>query len=230
MFSVRREQGRLASSRPWSRCWPPTRAATAPGGRAWPRCWSSSAWRPRRAGTLGRVVADGLDPFRASLWLASLVYLTDACTALGDEAVAALRLPGARALRGRERDDRSPRRVLRRGRSLPRDARRHARRGGPRAGATSSARSSSTGALGAPTWYAHSAYEYARFLLGRGRRERRQAAWRCWARPRRLAERIGMPALLEPDPRPRPALALARAPGPAVAPRSADPRARRARA
>ena len=43
--------------------------------------------------TLGRVVADGLDPFRASLWLASLVYLTDACTALGDEAVAALVYP-----------------------------------------------------------------------------------------------------------------------------------------
>ena len=42
---------------------------------------------------LERVALDGLDPFRASLWLASLVYLTDACTALGDEAVAALIYP-----------------------------------------------------------------------------------------------------------------------------------------
>ncbi len=42
------------------------------------------------------------------------------------------RVPRARAARGRERDDRPPRLVLRRGRSLPRDARRHPRRVGPR--------------------------------------------------------------------------------------------------
>src|SRR5207245_2647184 len=42
---------------------------------------------------LSRVAADGLDPFRESLWLAALAYLTDACTAVGDESVAALVYP-----------------------------------------------------------------------------------------------------------------------------------------
>ena len=33
---------------------------------------------------LSRIVEEGLDQFRESLWLASLTYLTDACAALGD--------------------------------------------------------------------------------------------------------------------------------------------------
>jgi DNA-binding CsgD family transcriptional regulator len=42
---------------------------------------------------LSRLAAEGLDRFRASLWLGSLTYLTDACTALGDENMAALLYP-----------------------------------------------------------------------------------------------------------------------------------------
>ena len=42
----------------------------------------------------------GLDPFRESLWLASLTYLTDACAALGDEAIAALVYPELEPLAG----------------------------------------------------------------------------------------------------------------------------------
>jgi DNA-binding CsgD family transcriptional regulator len=49
--------------------------------------------------------------------------------------------------------------------------------------------------MGALTWYAHSAYEYARFLLGRGRAGRRRAA-ALLGEAATLAERIGMPALL----------------------------------
>ena len=49
---------------------------------------------------LSRVAADGLDGFRESLWLASLTYLTDACTALGDEATAALVYPELEPLAG----------------------------------------------------------------------------------------------------------------------------------
>jgi DNA-binding CsgD family transcriptional regulator len=45
----------------------------------------------RRA--LATLTADGLEPFRASLWLAALSYLTDACAALGDETTAALLYP-----------------------------------------------------------------------------------------------------------------------------------------
>jgi DNA-binding CsgD family transcriptional regulator len=49
---------------------------------------------------LAQVAAEGLDGFRESLWLASLTYLTDACTALGDEATAALVYPELEPLAG----------------------------------------------------------------------------------------------------------------------------------
>jgi DNA-binding CsgD family transcriptional regulator/tetratricopeptide (TPR) repeat protein len=90
MFGLRREQGRLAELAPVIRI----------------LAGSADAWRPgltllltelgmetEARGELDRVTADGLDPFRASLWLASLSYLTEACAALGDEATAALLYP-----------------------------------------------------------------------------------------------------------------------------------------
>jgi DNA-binding CsgD family transcriptional regulator len=49
---------------------------------------------------LDRVRAEGLDGLRESLWLASLTYLTDACTALHDEATAALVYPELEPLAG----------------------------------------------------------------------------------------------------------------------------------
>ena len=85
MFSVRREQGRLAELAPVVRI-------LAAEGR------DGGPWRPglisllvelgmedeaRRE--LRRVADQGLDPLRESLWLASLTYLSDACAALGEE-------------------------------------------------------------------------------------------------------------------------------------------------
>jgi DNA-binding CsgD family transcriptional regulator len=49
---------------------------------------------------LSRLVSEGLDPLRESLWLASLAYLTDASAALGDEEVAALVYPELEPLAG----------------------------------------------------------------------------------------------------------------------------------
>jgi hypothetical protein len=93
MFSVRREQGRLAELVPVIRM-----LAAGHGG--------PGPWRPGLAALLvelgmevearaelARVAAEGLDGFRETLWLGSLTYLTDACTALGDEAMAALVYP-----------------------------------------------------------------------------------------------------------------------------------------
>ena len=93
MFSVRRERGRLAELAPV------VRVLAADPDRSGP-------WRPGLVAVLAelgmeaearreldRLLADGLDPFRASLWLASLVYLTDAAAALGDEDVAELVYP-----------------------------------------------------------------------------------------------------------------------------------------
>jgi DNA-binding CsgD family transcriptional regulator len=88
MFSIRREQGRLAELAPVIRI-------LAGGSR------QRGAWQPglvcllvelgmeaeaRRE--LDRIRGAGLEPFR-ELWLASLTYLTDACAVLRDEALAA---------------------------------------------------------------------------------------------------------------------------------------------
>jgi DNA-binding CsgD family transcriptional regulator len=88
MFSIRREQGRLAELAPVIRL-------LAAEGRA-------DVWRPGLVALLAElgmeeearrelapVRADGLEPFRRSLWLASLTYLADASSALADASVAA---------------------------------------------------------------------------------------------------------------------------------------------
>jgi DNA-binding CsgD family transcriptional regulator len=100
MFSVRREQGRLAELAPV------IRILAGRGGSAGP-------WRPGLVSVLvelgmeaearrelALVRSEGLDALRESLWLASLTYLTDACTALGDEATAALVYPELEPLAG----------------------------------------------------------------------------------------------------------------------------------
>ena len=99
MFSIRREQGRLAELAPVIRI-------LAGDAREGP-------WRPGLVSVLvelgmaeearrelARVAAQGLDPLRESLWLASLTYLTDAAAALGDEAVATLVYPELEPLAG----------------------------------------------------------------------------------------------------------------------------------
>jgi DNA-binding CsgD family transcriptional regulator len=189
MFGIRREQGRLAELAPLIRM-----------------LAGETTWRPGLASLLtelgmeeearrelAAVAADGLDAFRASLWLASLTYLTDASAALGDEAVAALLYPelaphaGSNVLIGHmaacygaadrylgmlaatlgewERAENHFERAM----SLNRQ-------------------------MGAPTWLAHTAYQYGRMLItSRGDRDR---ASELLGEASLLAERIGMPALL----------------------------------
>ncbi len=93
MFSLRREQGRLAELAPVIRI-------LAAGDR------EQGPWRPGLAALLvelgmeadarrelTRVAGEGLESMRQTLWLASLTYLSDASAALGDEAVAELVYP-----------------------------------------------------------------------------------------------------------------------------------------
>ena len=93
MFSIRREQGRLAELAPVIR-------VLAAEER------DIGAWRPGLAATLAelgmeqdvhreldRIAREGLAPLRESLWLASLTYLADACSAVRDERIAALLYP-----------------------------------------------------------------------------------------------------------------------------------------
>ncbi|MBA2564345.1 MAG: response regulator transcription factor [Gemmatimonadetes bacterium] len=193
MFSVRRELGRLAELAPV------VRILAGEGTREGP-------WRPGLVALLAelgmeaearrelsRLVAEGLDPFRASLWLASLAYLTDACSALGDEAAAALVYPelephaGGNVMVGHlvscygaaDRYLGMLAAVLgeweRAGEHFERALDLNRR-------------------MGADTWLAHTAYEYGRLLLARpgGDRSRADA---LMGEAAGLADRIGMPAL-----------------------------------
>ena len=176
-------------------------ARRARGGRGSSRCSPSSAWRRRRGGSSRGSRPRGSTRFRESLWLASLAYLTDACAALGDEAMAALVYPelepfaGGNVMIGHlvacygaadrylgmlaatlgewERAEEHFERAMELNRRM-----------------------------GAVTWLAHTAYEYARLLLARGRGERdaRRGAARRGGGARRADRHAGA---ARPHPRAR---------------------------
>ena len=100
MFGIRREQGRLAELAP------AVRILAGQVDREGP-------WRPGLVAVLAELgmerearrelsslAAEGIDGFRTSLWLATLTYLTDACAAVGDEAMAAIVYPELEPLAG----------------------------------------------------------------------------------------------------------------------------------
>jgi DNA-binding CsgD family transcriptional regulator/tetratricopeptide (TPR) repeat protein len=194
MFSIRREQGRLAELAPAVRML----AADSSGNGAWRPGFASLlvelGMEEEARRELTAVAREGLDSFRESLWIASLTYLTDACTALGDQAMAALLYPelelfaGGNVMIGHlvecygsadrylgmlctvlgefERGERHFEQAMELNRRM-----------------------------GAHTWLAHTAYEYARLLLARdGDSGDRAAA--LLAEAAALAERIGMQSLL----------------------------------
>jgi DNA-binding CsgD family transcriptional regulator len=195
MFGVRREQGRLAELAP------AIRVLAGDGGR-------EGQWRPGLAcllvelgmetearRELARIAAEGLDNLRASLWLASLTYLTDACAALGDERVAALVYPELAPLTGANvmighvvacygAADRYLGMLAATLHDWHRAEIYFAR------AMTLNRR------MGAKTWLAHTAYQYGRMLLACGRGDRDRAA-ALLGDAEALAERIGMPTLID---------------------------------
>lgn len=194
MFGIRREQGRLAELAPVIRI-----LAREPR--------REGAWRPGLAALLAelgmeaearrelaRLTAEGLDPFRDSLWLASLAYLADACAALGDEAAAALVYPELEPLAGANV-------MIGHLVACYGASDRYLGMLAATLGETSRAEEHFERALelnrrmGAATWLAHTAHAYGRFLLRRGPGERDRAA-ALLGEAAALAERIGMPALL----------------------------------
>jgi DNA-binding CsgD family transcriptional regulator len=195
MFGIRRERGRLAELAPAVRI-------LAAGGAA-----EAGPWRPGLVAVLAelgmeeearhelsRLAREGIEGYRPSLWLATLTYLTDACAALGDEEMAAIVYPELEPLAGTNvmighlvacygAADRYLG-MLAATLGEPALAERHFE------GALELNR-----AMGASTWEAHTAYEYGRFLLGRGRGDRERAE-ALLGDAAGLAERIGMEGLL----------------------------------
>jgi DNA-binding CsgD family transcriptional regulator len=100
MFSLRREQGRLAELASVIRILAGGERARAPWRPGLVSLLVELGMESEARRELARIEEEGLDQFRESLWLASLTYITDACAAVGDEAVAALVYPELAPLAG----------------------------------------------------------------------------------------------------------------------------------
>jgi DNA-binding CsgD family transcriptional regulator/tetratricopeptide (TPR) repeat protein len=193
MFGIRREQGRLAELAPAVRILagdPDRKGPWQPGLVA---VLAELGMETEARQELAKLTAAGIEEFRASLWLGTLVYLTDACAALGDEAMAALLYPELEPFGGEnvmighlvacygsadrylgmlaatlgeaELAERHFELALERNREME-----------------------------ARTWLAHTAYEYGRFLRRRGGATARADA--LLGEAATLAEEIGMVGLL----------------------------------
>src|SRR5215212_8654205 len=144
---------------------------------------------------LARIRAQGLEPLREALWLASLTYLTDACAAVGDEEFAALLLPELEPYAGTIV-------VVGNGVACYGAADRYLAMVSATLGDWEVAEARFDAALdlnrsmGASTWLAHTAYEYGRMLHARGRPEDAGRAAAMLSEATALAERIGMRALV----------------------------------
>jgi DNA-binding CsgD family transcriptional regulator len=188
MFSLRREQGRLAELAPVIR-------VLAGGDRA-------GAWRPGFAALLAELGMDddvrrelaivrehGLDGFRDSLWMAALTYLADAAAAVGDADIAALVYPELAAHAGTTA-------MIGHGVACYGAADRYLGMLAATCGDLEAADRHFEAAMrfnrrmGADTWVAHTAYEHAR-AVGVADRAAELAGEAA-----ALAQRIGMPTLL----------------------------------
>ena len=192
MFGVRREQGRLAELAPVIR----VLAAGDRGGGAWrpglAAMLAELAMEEQVRGELDRVRAEGLEPLREGLWLASLTYLADAASAVAHQGVASLVYPLLAPLAGTNV-------MIGHGVACYGAADRYLGMLAATLGNTDSAASHFEAALrlnrqmGATTWLAHTAYEYGRMLFGQADRDHGE---QLLAEAALLAETVGMPTLL----------------------------------
>ena len=195
MFGIRREQGRLAELAGAMR--------TLTGGEH-----SPSVWRPGFAALLAelgmedearheleQVRRDGFDPLRSSLWVASLTYLAEASSVVGDSALAALVYPEMAPLSGGNV-------VVGHGVACYGAADRFlgllatTLADFDRAVAHFERAMTINRRMGAHTWLAHTMFAYGRTLLiRRGAGDARRAS-ELLSGAATLAEQIGMPALV----------------------------------
>ena len=193
MFSIERELGRLADLAPVMRIL----AGGAPRHGPWRpgmiALLTELGMETEAQRELDLLMAEGLEPFRDSLWLASLAYLADACRALGDADAAAVVYPELERFAGGNV-------MIGHLVSCYGAADRYLGMLAATLGESERAERHFEVALdlnrrmGADTWLAHTAYEYARFLLGRRPADRSQAQALA-VEAATLAGRIGLVGL-----------------------------------
>jgi DNA-binding CsgD family transcriptional regulator/tetratricopeptide (TPR) repeat protein len=195
MFSVRREQGRLAELAPVIRILSGETDRRGPWRPGLVALLAELGMEKEARRELAWIAAEGLDAYRESLWLTSLTYLTDACVTLGDAGSAALVYPELARFSGRNV-------MIGHLVSCYGAADRYLGMLAAVLGETELAAGHFERALelnrrmGVRTWLAHTAFEYGRFLLARGRGERAHAD-ELLGEAALLATAIGMPALVE---------------------------------
>ncbi len=194
MFGVRREQGRLAELAPVIRILASEATREGPWRPGLAVALAELGMEREARRELSRLAAEGIGSYQASLWLATLTYLTDACAAVNDERMAAILYPELEPLAGTNvmighlvacygAADRYLG-MLAGTLGEPGRAEEHFEQA-----------MEQNRRMGASTWVAHTAYEYGRFLLGRGRGARNHAQ-ALLGEAAGLAERIGMEGLL----------------------------------
>jgi DNA-binding CsgD family transcriptional regulator/tetratricopeptide (TPR) repeat protein len=194
MFGIRREQGRLAELAPAVRILagdPDRRGPWQPGLVA---VLAELGMETEARQELSKLATAGIEDFRASLWLGTLVYLTDAAAALGDEAMAALLYPELEPFAGENV-------MIGHLVACYGSADRYLGMLAATLGEAALAEQHFERALehnremGTRTWLAHTAYEYGRFLRGADAGRRAQAD-ALLGEAATLAEGIGMAGLL----------------------------------
>jgi DNA-binding CsgD family transcriptional regulator/tetratricopeptide (TPR) repeat protein len=194
MFSVRREQGRLAELAPAVRLLAGEAGRDGPWQPGLVAVLAELGMESEARRELARLASEGIDGFRESLWLAALAYLADAAAALGDESMAALLYPELEPLAG---DNVMIGHLV----ACYGAADRYLGMLAATLGEAERAEEhferalELNGRMGVPTWMAHTAYEYARLLLAGGRGERGRAE-ALLSQAGALAEGIGMAGLL----------------------------------
>jgi DNA-binding CsgD family transcriptional regulator len=193
MFGLRREQGRLAELAPVVRLLD-TDAREGAWGPGLAALYAELGMLDEARREVRRILDDGLGALRPSLWLASLVYLADACAVLGDEETAEALYPELAAYSGSNvmighlvacygaMD-----RFLGTTAAVLGDW--------ERAEDHFHAALALNTRLGARTWLAHTAYDYARMLLARNAGDDRSHAQGQLGLALGLAQTIGLPGL-----------------------------------
>ena len=193
MFGLRREQGRLAELAPVMRILTADHREHEPWRPGFVSLLAELGMETEARRGLAQITSEGLEPFRTSLRLASLTYITDACTALGDEAAAALVYPLLEPLTGTNV-------MIAQCVACYGSADRYLGMLATTLGGWEIAARHFEDAIalnrkmGASTWLAHTEYEYARMLLERGNQEPERIA-ALLGEANRHAEQIGLRAL-----------------------------------